>query len=617
MFLLHSLFISNGYQTMRQLKKVLLFLCLFLCFHLQAKDTKVRIAENILYVGAADKKIPAGPGTLYIMDRPSKEPVSHQDVVTGVFNGSNVSSASVVFSSGWKFKGSLSYSVEMFSKKPFLSSFKYYLTGVISDPKDTFSYNVENLMIERKTEGDQGSLDSESKVFSSSPYVIRLIINQDSWTATPFIKLAPAVYYEGEQTLGSPSGRGSISLLNSDDILTGDVLEKVTGTFSGNTINNAIVIFSSGWRFNGLMSYEFVTNDSIPYSTETTFTLNGYLTDTVDETISMNNDRIKMVLTPNQIHLLPYSWEQNINVPYDKLSKYENFVKYDIVTTPVIYELKENGTNKQWEISQRSATEHPEFYYASGHVITEYSEGFSLQYPNTNFFEVKNGKVSAILKTFPGCTIHLDENQSTIYYSDGGRYIGTFSINNIQCHSDYTSLSTRIQELMNPNLFIDEVPLMYIDGVYTYPNGKNENWQQGITDYQQNEINGNYDKVSAAVMKAIQEKMAEEGAELERRWQAALPDLRKEYGAKDVDAIYNYRLNRRTNVELFKDLARLGLIDLMGPIYSTNAKNSCHEYVISMRNRETGELQYSLILKFVHPFRSSPDWILDRYSTNF
>ena len=111
--------------------------------------------------------------------------------------------------------------------------------------------------------------------------------------------------------------------------------------------------------------------------------------------------------------------------------------------------------------------------------------------------------------------------------------------------------------------------------------------------------------------------MAEEGAELERRWQAALPDLRKEYGAKDVDAIYNYRLNRRTNVELFKDLARLGLIDLMGPIYSTNAKNSCHEYVISMRNRETGELQYSLILKFVHPFRSSPDWILDRYSTNF
>lgn len=156
-----------------------------------------------------------------------------------------------------------------------------------------------------------------------------------------------------------------------------------------------------------------------------------------------------------------------------------------------------------------------------------------------------------------------------------------------------------------------------MDGKYTSPDGKTEIWENGITDYQQNKIQGNYEKVSAAVEQARRKEMAAKGVELEKKWQAALPELRGKYGKENVDAVYNYRLNRKTPVELFEDLARLGLIRLIGPIYSPNTKNSINEYVIYMTNRKTGEIQCSLVLKFVHPFWSSPDWILDRYSSEF
>lgn len=601
---------------MKRLKTYLLLLCLMPFFSLNAKDIKLKISETTFYFGEAKKKVPMGMGTLYVMDRPSKEPVLRQDIITGVFNGNHVSSAEVIFSSGWQFKGELTYKTETISKKPLQSVFYYYLTGNITDPTGIHHYPVENLEMARTTTGKSGSLVTESMVFASEHNVIRLIIQDDIWKATPYVRIAPAIYYQGENNTGIPSGKGIMFLLDSDNLLSGHYYDKVSGDFSGNHIANANYAFSSGWHFNGSLTYDFETIKADPYSVNLTYTLEGELSDPNGEKDIVTGGKLKRVLMPGDIRLIPFTWEQNIQVSNDRISEYEDFVDYTFVYSPTMCEIKEN-TDKTWTASYEPATDNLEFHYSTGHIIAEYEDGFSIQYPNSDFFEIRNNQITGLLKSFPGSIMHMSEDQSNIFYFDGGRYIGTFMVEQIMCHSNYSQRKTNLQRLMRPDLFLDEVTLMYVDGVYTYSNGKTESWKNGITDYQQNEINGNYDKVSDAIKKTLQEGLAAEGAELERKWQEVLPWLREEYGARNVDAIYNYRLNRRTPLELFQELARLGLIDFVGPTYATKLKNTCHEYIIAMRNRETGMLQYSLILKFVHPFVTSPDWILDRYSTNY
>lgn len=465
------------------------------------------------------------------------------------------------------------------------------------------------------------------------------------------IRIAETVLYVGEASNTTPFGRGTLYVMNrpsEDSELRQDV---ITGVFKGKEVHDAKITFASGCLFEGDVIYDIenAPGEDSSYSLEITYTLTGRLWDEKEPDdeirfraaveplkldIHLNGEKLKREVKEKEILLVPVTIDCNQWVgDISWGSNYATYVGESPVFHSVTYGLKEiieygrEGREYHWVFfAERTAYPH-DYESVFGHVLTEYdstnpySNGFSVQYPNADFFEVENHRLQKLIKSFPEGIAHIDGMDSHIYYNDGGMYSGSFSINGIgygsYIYSSRDDNALALCDIMKPDVFLDECMLMYIKGTYTSPDGKIENWENGITDYQQNKINGNYDKVSAVVEQARRQEKAARGAELEKKWQTALPELRGKYGKENVDAVYNYRMNRKIPVELFEDLARLGLIRLIGPIYSPNSKNSVNEYVIYMTNRKTGEMQYSLVLKFVHPFRSSPDWILDRYSSEF
>ncbi len=457
------------------------------------------------------------------------------------------------------------------------------------------------------------------------------------------IRIAETVLYVGEVSNNTPSGRGTLYVMDrpSKDSSRQDV---ITGVFNGNEVHDARITFSSGCLFEGHVIYDIKKprSEDTSYSLEITYTLTGRLWDEREPEeyiyehskplkldITLSGEQLTREIKSYQIRLVPFSFDVNQWVN-DRIWVSNNaaYVGESPVFHSVTYTLRESLYDHPRWVFYKKGTEYPHDYeYIFGHVLTEYgsgnpySAGFSIQYPTADYFEIRDYRLQKMIKSFPEGIIHLDGSNSQIFYNDGGIYNGTFLINGIG-YGSYLSHydddnAKALSAIMAPDVFLDECILMYVDGKYTSPDGKTEIWENGITDYQQNKIQGNYEKVSAAVEQARRKEMAAKGVELEKKWQAALPELRGKYGKENVDAVYNYRLNRKTPVELFEDLARLGLIRLIGPIYSPNTKNSINEYVIYMTNRKTGEIQCSLVLKFVHPFWSSPDWILDRYSSEF
>lgn len=590
------------------------------------KDARVKLSETVLYVGEASKKVPLGKGTLYVMDRVSKDPVVFQDVIEGTFDGNVVSSAIVSFSSGWHFQGSLRYYVSQVSKKPLKTSFTYELTGTLSSPDSKMSIVVDKLRLVRETTGDTGSLFlSAVEPFSGRlmgedgnlvAYEISLEEKNGQWDARAALKLAPAVFFKGKSVSERPLGKGTLMVLSSNNFNDSKVFDKIVGVFSDNKVDKAKVYFSSGWTYKGNLEYSIVETSSDPYEVEIRYILDGPMYDPSGKNAMSVNGTLKRRVKESSITLMDYSWEQFFPTDEGSRAWYTNYVDGDTsAQMRVKVVLSQNGD--EWAINAYKVGEKDEFYYPSGQIITvhDYSH-VSIQYPNADYLEINNNTVTGLIKSFPEAIMYFNENESKILYTNGDVYDGTFRINNLEC-SKYGISQEQIKLIMNPNLFIDEVALMYVNGTLTYANGKSEKWEDSKTDVQRNKINGNYDKTYAALLNLQKEQRAEEGAALEKKWQAALPELRRKYGSNNVDAIYEYRLNRKTPVELFKDLSSLGLIRLMGPIYSPKLKNTVHEYVIHVTNRETGEEQYSLVLKFVHPFWSSPDWILDSYSTNF
>ena len=595
---------------------------------LSAKDTKINLSETVLYLGEAEKKIPTGNGTLYVMDRPSKEPVLRQDVITGQFNGNSVSNAKVEFSSGWKFEGSLKYLASQQSKRPLTTTFSYVLSGLLFSADGKSTFKVEDFPLERRTIGDMGSLElvinnkyfeikQKTREGDFADYQVLFETDGDKWKPKAVLKVAPAVYFTGGVPAQTPQGRGTLSVLASDKCDETHVFDKIMGDFSGNTVNNATVSFSSGWSFKGNLSYGIVEKWADPYSLEVSYTLTGLIYDPDGkEQITMEGDVLVREVKESSITLNTFSWNEELPGEvrnYD--NKYKDFIKEENkALVPAILTLSDK--DNVWSHEAKIATKFIEYHFPSGFVLTEFEDGFNLHYPNADYFEIRDSRLVGLFKSFPEAFLYFNNEESKIVYTNGDVYEGSFQINSLKPGS-WLGDRTMLQALMDPDVFLDEVTLMYIDGTFTYANGKTEKWDDGKTDYQRNRINGNYERAYAQLTQLERERRAEKGAELEKKWQAALPELRREYGRSNVDAIYEYRLNRKTPVELFKDLSRLGLIRLVGPIYSPHLKDTVNEYVIYMTNRETGEEQYSVVLKFVHPFWSSPDWILDSYSSDF
>ena len=97
---------------MKNRKLSLLFLlgALTLCFSVHAK--KIKYGTQVLYDGKAKKNIPTGEGTL------TTTAGTFTDILMGNFMGDgSVTNAQLKFPSGWKFKGTLNYEVEIDGSK--------------------------------------------------------------------------------------------------------------------------------------------------------------------------------------------------------------------------------------------------------------------------------------------------------------------------------------------------------------------------------------------------------------------------------------------------------------------------------------------------------------------
>jgi hypothetical protein len=141
---------------------------------------------------------------------------------------------------------------------------------------------------------------------------------------------------------------------------------------------------------------------------------------------------------------------------------------------------------------------------------------------------------------------------------------------------------------------MNDYRIMYHDGTSTLANGKRDVWKNGLTDYQNNKIAGNYEGRKELYAQAL----AEEAKAADKVWEEARPVLEQDYGKRYVDALYGYRLIEGMPLSLFKRLQEMKMpyYDLMGPFSANHGPFNI--YLITVKNRQTGEYQYQRSLYF-------------------
>lgn len=111
---------------MKKIALVLLF-C-FLGLNVGAKDEVLKIGKYVVYTGELIKKEPFGNGVLTVTNKVSTIPVLQ---LSGVFNGAEVSEATLSLPGGYSYKGDLVFQV---SKKPSALIFVFGKGGQVYDP---------------------------------------------------------------------------------------------------------------------------------------------------------------------------------------------------------------------------------------------------------------------------------------------------------------------------------------------------------------------------------------------------------------------------------------------------------------------------------------------------
>lgn len=576
-----------------------------------AKDVKISLSETLLYVGQANKNIPSGQGTLYVLKQPDKNNLDGSDVVSGLFDGNRVVSAEMRLSNGWHFQGDLTYSVKTGSERYFYAEVLYNMTGKLISDDGNNVYYVEDLDIKRYT--DTEHLYSMDTVFlckrdavsgGQVTQVASLINYEEDWHINSYLVLNPNLVFCGGEVDKVPHGQGKMMFGPSNSIDT------IYGNFDNMSVKDARIAFDSGWSFAGDMKYRPIKLPDNSYGMK--YLLNGVLT-LKDEATRQERKwdvqdlSIERSISNNWIELKDFIIKETrigkvSNPLYVRIASAER--AKEVINYRVV-----QSRWKSWDIIR----EGKEIIFENGYTVKEDGKGsVIISNPNGDLLSLDRDKLTGMIKTFPEGVFQSNK----IYYNNGDTYEGEYSINELRVGRSINSggLYDRMAELMRTDAFLAEIPIMYINGVHTYSNGKSDKWKDGITDYQQNKINGNYEKASAAISKYRAEQNAAEGKKLEEKWQASLPELRRRYGSRYVDDLYNYRLYYGIPLGLFVELGQRGLVRLIGPLVQPGA--SFKQYIIFVTNRTTGEIQYSQVLTFEQPPRSS-QWYLARYSSNF
>lgn len=89
-------------------------------------------------------------------------------------------------------------------------------------------------------------------------------------------------------------------------------------------------------------------------------------------------------------------------------------------------------------------------------------------------------------------------------------------------------------------------------------------------------------------------------AEYAKAWANARPTLEARYGKEMIANLYNYRITIGMPLQLFKDLNQLGLplVDFSGTVYDTSDFWKRKTTLLTLFNRQTGEIAFQRYLHF-------------------
>ncbi len=527
----------------------------------------------MIYTGEVlDKKAPSGNGYV-VFNNQAKKP-TEADTIKGVFSMKGetlvVSNAKGIFANGAKFQGEATINIENVSEKPVIEKATCTLNGHLEWPGKPMTTGLFKVC--RKTDCDANTFELTLDPYDTKD-IYTMVFHHGA--------------YKGELQNGStPKGQGTLNVLAADRYESGKVIDIIEGVFDGNSVSGATLKFNSGYKFVGDLNYEVSEkgNDEV-YS----YNLNGKLIDGKGQTVFQDTAFVlkrHTDLGASRTNIDDFEGETYIS-SIDK--EYASFTNCD--NMKVLRKLKLwEKTSGKWDCNFLFAEKEPVFYYSNGTVVTKFLEGINVDREDASFV-VKNDHLTEFTKTYEEGFFHyVKEGQSQIIYKDGSRYEGTLAISS---GNNFKSVEDEIATYLKAPRMSD-YRIMYLEGKSTYANGKQDVWKKGITDYQANKIAGNYEGRKKLLAQMIQE----EAKAADKAWEEARTTFEKDYGKHYVDAFYGYRLIEGMPLSMFKRAKEMGLpfYDLLGP-FSTN-HGPFNQYVLTVWNRQTGEMQYQKSIYF-------------------
>lgn len=538
----------------------------------------VSVAPTITYSGELNGKVPSGKGELIISNLLKKATIA--DTIRGNFSMTEegyfeVSEAKATLSGDVRAAGKVCIRIQVLDKKLGHESVSYAVDGEIFRP-------TPNGVLEKLNGKFQltRSIQAKEGVFSMgiAPFDMASVFRSTGKFYA---------FKVNGSDVQKPHGKGVFSTQTTPYFFAENTpLEVLSGQFDGQTVTDATLVFGNGIQYQGNVQYSII--DKAPEEVMFIYQMSSgkllkdgkVLHEGVDTIICTRIMSIKEKDTTAQI-ISFLDWQRVDSVKLASAIQWGEY-PYAMQKTKVLIR---NGNIKYEPCT-------PASYILSDSTLCEINaDTMTVEMPDGTFFKSIDGRIVELIRPYKEGLLHyVRGGESQIVYYDGSSYVGTLTI--------YAPKRRLFGIRAQTDVFIkamsmNEFAVMYNNGVSTLSNGKQDIWKNGVTDYQKNKMAGNYERVT----KVIASEMANEAKVVNQQWEAAKPQLIQEFGDYYVNILYNYQLVKGMPLSLFERVKEMKL-----PYFYLSFPMSVDKvggaYVVSMRNRKTGEDQYSRVIKF-------------------
>lgn len=432
-------------------------------------------------------------------------------------------------------------------------------------------------------------------------------------------KIAPGVWFEGAVNAeGLPTGHGTLRVVNAAKVKKATRAEAITGDFEGNVVKNAQFL-STNWKYTGDMQWNLMPEEEGLSVIEYHLTDGRLLAQTIDKA-QMSKDKVREVLQP---YTITPDNDTRIKRLFSEKGQFKlepfciNYIEEGEDTDGQLLSITgekawtSKGTKKCEEFGtllvQQNGSNDKTKVYANGTIVTEKDSHKLIETATGNYIDYDtNGRiVHDLVWSYPEAIVHYNINgkESSILYADGHSFKGEFSIGKLNNTRDLSC----IKSINVPSL--NDVDVIYRNGVETSLNGVTTNWSSYVTDQQQEKMGKSGLNLVKELEKLGKEMVAEDASKLE----AARPQLAAKYGAANVNNIFNYKVEKGMPIELFRELRRMDnpLIEVSQEVYSSSDYFKRKTMMVVLRDRKTNEIVFQQFIHFnlgdrVYAITSSP-----------